>query len=61
MTLLKMKHMWIKKKGKVHWLINLDDDLRYLYSSLKEMNNSNSIRELHTHREIISKPIKIIG
>lgn len=61
MTLLKMKHMWIKQEGKVHWLINLDDDLRYLYSSLKEMNNSNSIRELHTHRYIISKPIKIIG
>lgn len=49
--------MWIKQHAKVHWFINSHDDLKYLYISLKYINNSNIIRELQMYQGIISNLI----
>lgn len=44
----------------VHWLTNLDDDLKYLYYFVKVRNNSNVIREIHISQGVISYPSDIV-
>lgn len=54
--LSKQKHLWLKQHAKADWLTYLDDDLKYLYITVKVINNVSDIREIHTSRGIISSP-----
>lgn len=48
-----MEHSWIKQRAKAPSLTNSDDDLKYLYNSLQEKYNSNTIKELHIFSDIL--------
>lgn len=42
----KMEYNWIKQRAKETWLSKGEDDLKFLFSSIKERKNSNKIREI---------------
>lgn len=49
------------KGQKAHWLQNSDDDLKYLYTSVKVKNNSNLIRMIHTPSGPITNQTGIVA
>lgn len=51
-----MESTWLKQRAKAHWLIHSDDDIKFLYDSIKERRNSNIIRELQNSEGSISDP-----
>lgn len=55
-NLSKQEQLWLKKRAKAHWLTNFVDDLKFLYSLVKERNNSNVIRSIfHYNSTLISQ------
>lgn len=58
--LARKESLWVKQRAKKNWLTNGDDDMKFLYLSIKERRSSNLIREIHKNDEIISDPT-IIG
>lgn len=51
---VKMESLWVKQRAKITWLTNVDDDLKFLYSSIKERRNSHQISSLQVERGIIT-------
>lgn len=41
--LVRREHMWIKQRAKPHWLMNTEDNIKFIYCSLKE-------RKLQSHQ-----------
>lgn len=53
------EHILLKQRAKVHWLTNSVNDLKFLYTSVKERNNSNIIRMIHSSKGILTTQIDI--
>lgn len=46
--------LWIKQRLKTFWLSHADDDLKYLYNSIRDRRHTNLIKEIHMNGNIIS-------
>lgn len=55
----KKESLWFKQIAKKNWLTKGDDNMKFLYLSIKQIRSSNLIREIYRHDEIISDPILI--
>lgn len=54
-----LKNQWVKQRAKTFWLQKDHDDLQFLYHTIREKNNGNSIKELHSDKGILTDSIEI--
>lgn len=51
--------LWVIQRAKTYWLKYGDDDIQFLYHSIRERKNYNFIKEINTKKGILINSIKI--